>query len=175
MNSAVDKFKSSTHYIISKCPDPKDLGATRLNKILWYADSYAYKATGNTITGSTYLRHQRGPVPSRVLASLRQLKSEGKIEITDPIAPYQPRLYESLAEPDTSVLSKVEKEYLDGFSKIICESYSANSISEASHDEIWESAMDGEEIPVEATLVSSSGDYNPKVQAWADEVISTNV
>jgi hypothetical protein len=173
MNSTVDKFKAVVHFIIANCEDPNKLGATKLNKILWYSDTYAFKAQGVSVTGSEYLRRKRGPVPARILQALNQLESEGKISITHPDVPFQVRIFKSLEGVENGSISTSEKEIIQSVSKYICDEYTAGSISELSHDEVWDAAVDGEPIPLEATLVSVTGDYRPQVQNWANQVLST--
>ena len=33
-----EKFDALVHYICARCEDPTSLGATKLNKIMWYSD-----------------------------------------------------------------------------------------------------------------------------------------
>jgi hypothetical protein len=58
---ATEKFKALVHYIVASCDDPQRLGATKLNKVLWFADAFSYRATKNSITDETYVKRQRGP------------------------------------------------------------------------------------------------------------------
>lgn len=37
-----EKFKALVHYICWKVEDPRQLGATKLNKILWFSDVLTY-------------------------------------------------------------------------------------------------------------------------------------
>lgn len=167
----MDKFKALVHFIIANCENAAQLGATRLNKILWFSDMEAYHVTGVSITGSRYVRRDRGPVPARILNALDELKAEDKIEITEPTQRYAPRLFESKQAPDESIFSDYELELVRALSSHIQNKFTATGISEASHDEIWGAATEGEEIPLNATLVKSRGDYRAEVIQWADSVI----
>lgn len=168
----MDKFKALVHLVIQGCDDPRKLGATRLNKILWFADREAYLATGNSISGTTYVRRPRGPVPKHILKSLRELEQENKISIQEPSGQYMPREFTSLEAPNSEMFSDVEKSIVDNISQVICDQYTADEISERSHDISWEAAADGEEIPLSSTLASCPGDYRPTVTNWADEVVA---
>lgn len=168
----MDKFKALVHLIIQDCKDPKNLGATRLNKILWFSDVEAYRLTGNSITGAKYLRRKKGPVPAHILRSLEELKSEGKIQLDEPEFRYDPRLFTSLKNSDDGVFSKNECDLVKIISDHICHNFTADGISEASHDDIWDAAGDGEEIPLEATLISNGGNYPAAVTNWADSVVA---
>ena len=55
------KLACLIHYIVWKCSDPTLLGATKLNKVLWYADAFAYMERGTPITGVTYVKRPFGP------------------------------------------------------------------------------------------------------------------
>jgi hypothetical protein len=166
------KFKALVHHIVASCDDPQRLGATRLNKILWFADTTFYRLTGASITGETYVKRQRGPVPKTILRTLRELENEKKIHVREKeYAGYRMRLFTPLAEPDLSLFSKVELEIISSVSEDICGRHSASSISELSHDQIWAAAQEGEEIPLFATLASHKGELTPEIAAWADSVV----
>lgn len=170
----MDKFKALVHLVIQDCEDPKRLGAVRLNKILWWADKEAYRMTGASISGSKYVRRMRGPVPSHVLRSLRELEEEGNISIRHPTEVYEPRLFKSEKPASNEMFSEFEKRLVNSYAKIICTHFTADEISELSHDDIWEAANEGEEIPLSATLVSEAGDFRAEVTNWADTVIATS-
>ena len=165
-----DKFKSIVHTIIHDCDHPMKLGAIRLNKILWFADVIAYRETGESITGATYVRRHKGPVPARIVDVLGELQQEGKIEVKEPKSKYAPREFRSLKGPVQDNLSKDEKDLIDLCRNHICNNFSAGEISELTHNHIWGAARDGEEIPLEATLMSEKGnlgDLTPEMKDWA--------
>ncbi len=169
MNRA--KFKALVHYVIAKC-DPSRLGAVRLNKVLWYADTFAYRATGESMTGEAYVKRQRGPVPQHILGVLEELKEDGAIVIRERARfDFSIREFIMLRSPDTSFLSQEEMDVVDEMREHICDLHTANSISDLSHDQVWEAANMGEIIPMWATLAASPGAITPEVIAWADAVI----
>lgn len=47
----LNKFDRLVHYIIDKHEGPSKLDAAKLNKVLWYADTFAYRLNGKTISG----------------------------------------------------------------------------------------------------------------------------
>lgn len=169
---ANDKFKALVHLIVASCSDPRRLGATRLNKICWYSDTAWYRAFGVPMTGETYVRRAKGPVPKSILRVLRELEAEGKILVRQDDHPvYRTRLFYSLAEPDKSAFSAEEIGTIAVISKDICENHTAGSISDLTHDDVWSAASEGEEIPLYATLVSRPGEVTAEVTAWADSVL----
>ena len=80
--------------------------------------------------------------------------------------------YIALTDPDTSSLSAKEIALVDEIRAEICYNHTAESISELSHDQVWEAANIGEEIPMWATLASTPGQMTPEVAEWADSAIN---
>lgn len=166
-----EKFKALVHFIVHECREhPHRLGAIRLNKALWYTDVMAFKMNGVPVTGETYVKRERGPVPAHILASLRELKDEGKILIQEPEYQFDTRKYISLMSPSTDILSDEERALASSILDAVC-GYTANGISELTHDVIWEAASEGEEIPLKATLVSETGEVTGSVREWAESII----
>jgi hypothetical protein len=171
MEVAMDKFKALVHYVIQKCDDPNRLGSVRLNKILWYSDVAAYLSTGAPVTGAQYVKKDYGPVPRSITRTLNELEAEKQISIKHPEEAFAPREFRSLAETDEGMFSDVERGMIDQILSDICTNHTASSISDLTHDVIWKAADEGEEIPLQAMLVSREGDYRVDVQEWANSVI----
>jgi hypothetical protein len=153
-----NKFKNLVHYISHRCDNPDDLGSTKLNKILWYSDIEAYRFLGTAITGEVYKKHGFGPVPQHILSVLDELQDEGKIRVNDVIYYGRDKKeFVSLKKPDISMFSKKQKDIINKHIDHICRKHTATSISNKTHDRIWELATQGEEIPYEATLVAKAG------------------
>lgn len=166
------KFKALVHYVIAKS-DSSRLGSIRLNKILWYVDTFAYRAEGASVTGGAYVKRQFGPVPKHVLSMLGELEHENAIVIRDRERfGYPMKDYVALTDPDTSSLSAKEIALVDEVRDAICYGHTAESISELSHDQVWEAANIGEQIPMWATLASSAGQMTHEVENWADTTIA---
>ncbi len=170
---ATKKFEALTHFVVHECRDnPARLGYTRLNKALWFADVVAYKKYGKAITGDKYVKRQHGPVPKHILATIDKLKSKGLLTVVEPNQPYEPRRYISLAEPDTSALSEDELRMAESAVDVMCQ-WSATSISDDTHDIIWEAAAIGEEIPIKACLAANQGEVTKDVIKWANDSIKS--
>lgn len=166
------KFKTAVHYVCSRCTDPSKLGATKLNKVLWYADAIAYIAEGKSITGSKYKKLQHGPVPAEIRQTVRALQAEGKLMVgqSDHYG-YPKRDYISLTEPNLDDLEKHEIDLLHMVIDFVCDRNTATSISQMSHDLVWEAAAMGEEIPLNALLAALPGEITDTDKQWADKVI----
>jgi hypothetical protein len=145
------------------------LGATKLNKVLWYADVFAFAAHGQSITGATYVKRQFGPVPKDILDVRARLKATGAIvEKFANIGGYQQVQFIALREADVSGFSAEQISLVDRIMRAICYSHTASSISHLSHDLVWESAEIGEVIPMEAAAFAGNvGEIDEEDMAWA--------
>ena len=63
-----ERLRELILYIALKCESDARFNATRLNKILFYADFVSFANTGKPVTGAAYKAIDRGPVPSRRVA-----------------------------------------------------------------------------------------------------------
>lgn len=168
------KLKESVHRVIATCNNPARLGAVRLNKILWFSDCEAYRQNGTSITGERYIKRQLGPVPARILEAIRELQGEDTIAVKD--APHYNstmRHFFSLNDATPETLSPQDIELLDSYTNVICENYTALGISNVSHDNVWEAAVMGEEIPLYTIFASNPGTVTEDVQAWASSIIES--
>lgn len=167
-----DKLEQLLLYVCSRCDDPGKLGATKLNKILWYADAIAFLRTGKPITNASYIKRQFGPVPRRVPEVKASLLQKGAIiERIIPVGSFQQKQIVSLVQADISVFSPEEISLVDEVVRIITENHTARSISDLTHDNIWEAAKIGEEIPLYALHAQSKGEVDELDMAWAQEVV----
>lgn len=146
-----EKFKRLVHYIAWKAGKRDWFGATKLNKVLWFADARLYVLRGRPVTGETYIREKYGPVPRHILSVRLELEKEGKVksfkgnDLT--------RLVAS-APPDTSVFTQEELKTVDWWIDHIDKDHTATSISDETHDYAWEIAGMGEELPLYAILAN---------------------
>ena len=164
------KFKALVHHVIHMCKDRMDqLGAVRLNKILWFADAFAYQMRGSPITEETYVKRKFGPVPRHILRTLEALQDERKILIVEPEYPLDTRKFISLGNPNEDDFDEVEKRLISHIADAVLGS-STTEVSELTHDLVWETAREGEEIPLNATLVANKGVITNEFIQWANGV-----
>jgi hypothetical protein len=104
-----DKLAAAVHLVIGRLP-PGDLGATKLNKILWAADCEFFRRHGRSLTGETeYIRKDQGPCPANIEEVLTKLKAEGAIiESRQQVVSFARREFMALTEPDLEDLTKEE-------------------------------------------------------------------
>lgn len=172
----MERIKNLIHYIIYQCEDPTKLGATKLNKILWFIDSNNYLKFGKPLTEATYIKLQFGPVPECVEIIKERLIAEGKIfqQKESIYGNYcQEKLF-SLKTPDIDMFQAHDISMIDKTINIICDEHTARSISDLSHDDIWELAKIGEEIPF-YTVLSKIAPLAGEDIAWANLSRSSSV
>lgn len=168
-----EKFKSLVHYICWKCDDPSKLGATKLNKIVWYAEKTAFLRLGASMTGAKFVKREYGPVPAAIIPVLDELQKESAIVIRHVhLFDYPKKEYISLTEPNIDNFSGKEISILDNVIEGVCQNHTAATISNTTHDEIWDLAEIGEEIPLYAVLGKRAEICEEDI-AWAKEQIAS--
>lgn len=174
MSFNYEKFKDLVHYICHMA-DRDELGAIKLNKILWFSDMATYVKHGESLTGATYIKRQFGPVPRDILQALGELASEGKMIVRE--VPYfgnTKREFISLTEPYINRFDASEISLVANIMHHICHHHTAESISDKTHDIIWELAKMGEEIPYYAIYGAQIGEISDEDIQWGREAIAKN-
>lgn len=169
------KLKSCILYACEKQDSANGmLDGVQLNKVLWYADTSAFIATGRSITGSRYIRKPRGPVAKFAPAAIKALVSDGFLTAGkrhDDASRVWLDTYEvahvgggrvvddddEIDADDLIELSDVERGFLDRAFRTACLDHDSKSISERTHAEIWNLAGEGEEIPLHAIYAERLG------------------
>jgi hypothetical protein len=169
---AHEKLKEALHYVIARRDDPARLGAIRLNKIMLFSDRLAYRMNGTTITADSYVKRRLGPAPKNVLAAIGELAAEGKVVVREMPSPGNKvmRHYIPMMEADVEALSAQDRQILESVTRVICDNFSANEISDATHDQVWEAAEIGEEIPLFTTF-ARRGEITADVRKWATDAV----
>lgn len=162
------KFAALVLYICWRCKaDPSKLGAVKLNKILWLSDFVSYYSSGAPITGVRYIKRQYGPVPGAIVPVLRELEAKHLIEQHS--VNFHGRTKKEFSvfrEPELGMFQQDELNIVDRMIETVCETHTAKSISEASHDHVWQAAEDGEEIPY-FTIFARPGAITDDEREWA--------
>ena len=151
MTVDLEKLKGLIHYIAWKAGKRDWFGATKLYKVLWFADARQFVLTKKPITGAVYIREKYGPVPKHGKIAQEQLEKEGAIRITK-----EDKLTRIVALnlPDVSMFSPEELAIVNYWIEHIDKDHTAKTISDESHDYAWEIAKMGEEIPLHAVLAN---------------------
>lgn len=145
------KFERLVHYVIWKTDRYDWFGATKLNKVLWFVDARSYILNGNSITGETYVRGPFGPIPRDMESAQKALIAEGAIRIAK-----QGKLtrFVSLVPAQDTWFSETELQTINWWISEIALNHTATSISEETHDYVWDIAKMGEELPLYAYRVA---------------------
>lgn len=167
-----NRLAALAHYVIWKC-DPADLGATKLNKILWFADLDHYRRTGRSITGaSAYTKLQHGPVPKGIDRALAALTTEHKIaQSTENYHGFPKAMFLALTRPDFSPFTADEIATVDMVAELICRDHTAASISRLSHDALWDETEVGSDMTIGAGAVLA-GEATVEDLAWARQAFT---
>lgn len=125
-----EKFGELIVHLASECHSDPYFGATKLNKLLFFADFLAYKRTGHPITGAEYQALEYGPAPISLMATRGKLEREGAVERGG----WGPQ--ERLGALRPADLAKFSAEELEIVQEVIDQfaSYDTSSIVEASHE-----------------------------------------
>ena len=153
MKAGRDKFAELLLYVAKTCANDPSFGATKLNKVLFFADFIAYRKRQRSITGATYQKLPYGPAPKCLLPAQTTLVRSGRLAIQelDHHGTTQKRPV-ALRDPDLSVFEADEIAIVDSVIRQLC-GMSAVEVSEMSHGFWWQIADMKEEIPLPVALV----------------------
>jgi hypothetical protein len=148
-----EKLKRLVHYVAWNAGKRPGFGATKLYKVLWYADARTYLLTGTPITGASYIREKFGPMPSakQFMPVRDELVREGKLKVIESRTQFDTTQFLALEPPETAFLSDREKQTVDYQIERIDKDHTAQSISDETHEDYsWQIAKTGEELPLYA-------------------------
>jgi Protein of unknown function (DUF4065) len=151
-----NKFKELVLYVCEKSATDRNFGATKLNKILFLSDFWAYAYLGKPITGVEYMKLPFGPAPRPLLPIRKQMERDGELAIQETtLDPEMARKRPvNLRAADLSEFSGEEIAWVD---KVLdfCKTATAQGISRYTHRwQGWKAASDGETIPYETVFIS---------------------
>ena len=144
-------------YIAERLLPDTSGGATKLNKVLYFADFAHVRRTGSPITGAEYQKLRHGPAPRRLKPIRDSLVERGDVEIsTEDFLGYSVHRLVPKRAADTSVFSQAELGTID---KVIgdLEGLTARQVSDLSHEEAgWRLVEFGDTIPYESALLGDT-------------------
>jgi hypothetical protein len=142
-------------YISMKCMDDPGFGATKLNKILYFADTIAFRTRGIPITGVEYMKLGRGPVPKHLVPIRDKMIDEGDIVLIQrEYFGHEQHRTIPLREPDLGIF---DAEAISIVDEVVYRLFGENAdvVSELSHGIAWRVPEDHESIPYEAAFLSN--------------------
>ncbi len=142
---SLEKFSAVLLFFIMRA-GVKMMTRTKLNKLAFYSDFYHYKATGRSITGTTYRHLPYGPVVDGYEEVIAYLEQHDVISIETVQTRHGVREVIRAGGKSSIALSDSENKTLDAVASVFGK-LSAEEISEISHAErAWKDTRTGEEI-----------------------------
>jgi hypothetical protein len=134
--------------------NPSEMGAVKLNKVLYFVDMTHYAHFRSPVTGAIYKKRPNGPTTDQLLFILRDMERDGQIKIDEvDYHGYWKKEYTPLVEEPQNVLNSEEKELVDDVVEFVCRLHTAKTISEYSHKLPWELAEDGGVISYSSAML----------------------
>ena len=164
MNVVYDEVKLGELllYLAERLQNDRAGGATKLNKVLFFADFAHVRRTGAPISGAEYQKLPQGPAPRR-LKPVRDalIASEAARLAREEFLGYELHRLVPLRDPDLSVFSTAELETVEQVLADL-EGLNARQVSDLSHEEAgWRLVEEGDVIPYEAAFVGASQVVTP--------------
>src|SRR5258708_16579429 len=75
------RYRELVLYVCQKCATDPKFGATKLNKILYFADFLAYAQLGEPITGFEYQKLPNGPAPRRLVPIREEMVKDRELAL----------------------------------------------------------------------------------------------
>jgi len=168
-----ERLAKLIHHITTLC-EPDALGRTRLAKILWLSDVEYYRETGKTISGSDdYRKDEYGPRHRSLYDAMDALARDGSVLPRRSLTPVGPRQeLIPVTRPNLSDFTAEEIAVVDRITAQVIK-MSAKQASDLTHDELWESALYSQRIPV-AAAAPILGETTLDIEQWADEIVDAN-
>lgn len=164
------KLKDAVGLIVESC-GPNDLGAVKLHKALYYADMLSFIESGVPITGATYRKRPFGPTCDMLLNVLPEMESEGRISISESnYFGYKKKEFSSLQKTNFPTLSEREADLLRTVADWVCKGNTAKSISDFSHDIVWEMVEFGQDIPYHLAINWIPSEVSPETFEEAEQI-----
>jgi hypothetical protein len=166
-----DKFRELVVLVAGRLTDDAASGATKLNKVLYFADFAHVRRTGRSITGADYQKLPNGPTLRRLLPVRSGLvaSNEAEIEERDFLGYKQQRLVPK-RDVDVSVFDDEELQTIDDVLRDL-EGMNGREVSDLSHEEAgWRLTQEGDTIPYTAAFIPREQPLTPTAVAQASAV-----
>jgi hypothetical protein len=151
-----DRFDELVLYIAQRTQQTRDFGRIKLAKVLFYSDFTAYRETGASLTGATYIRLPKGPFPRELDAAEKRLEQNHRVRLAYDVGEYEEKRIVPL-EPQGSAAAVFEAWQLDFVRSMIADiaAGTARRASDRSHEHAGWIVVErtGAEIPYAAAFV----------------------
>ncbi len=157
-SDTLHRLREAILYVCQKCKGDERFSATKLNKILWLADTRAYLELGQPLTGSEYIRLPYSPAPYEMPQVQRSMISSNDLEVQiTPCFDYAQKIPVAKRDADASCFRADEIAHLD-FAIQYFWGMSSRAVSELSHENCigWQIMDDGDLIPWETAFLANA-------------------
>jgi hypothetical protein len=166
-----EKLSELILYVADKLSSDPTGGATKINKILFFAEFAAVRSRGFPITGVEYRKLENGPAPRRLLPIRKRLIEEGSVvPATDD---YFGRTIHRLVPRrnfDKTLFDDDELRIVDQVIEAMW-GMTARQVSDLSHDEKgWQMVEEGETIPYSSAFLSTRFQPTETMRSHAAEL-----
>jgi uncharacterized phage-associated protein len=143
-------------YLAKASESDLTFGKTKLAKILYFSDFTSFIRYGTPITGTQYIKLEKGPVPDVWSDLLREMESSGAISVKAvPLHEYTQLRVVAHHEADLTLFTGRDIKLVDEVMLRLLH-MSAKELSELSHNDIaWKIARLNEPIPYQASILSN--------------------
>jgi uncharacterized phage-associated protein len=151
-----EKLRELALFLAKESENDPNYGKTKLTKLLFYCDFFAYAALGKPITGARYAVWDKGPSLARFYELLDELKADGDaaMQEVDHFGFPQHRML-ALRKPRLSRFNGDEVALIREVLQLFKDK-NATEMSEGSHRlHAWKAFEVGETIPYAAVFVSN--------------------
>ena len=165
------KFRELLLYVAEQLSGDRAGGATKLNKVVFFADFAHVRRTGAPITGAEYQKLPQGPAPRRLRPVRDALVAKGEAAVArEQFLGYELHRLVPLRQPDLSVFTAAELETIDQVLADL-EGLNGRQVSDLSHEEAgWRLVDEGDVIPYELALVGARQVSTPTSRRLEREV-----
>lgn len=128
-----EKYRNAILYFAHHA---RNVGRTKLWKLLYYLDFDHFEQFGASVTGDQYWKWENGPVPVAGLAIVRDMEAADDIQVLEEPTPFANPMYRviPLREVNKSVFSQSEWDMLEAVARK-WQFHSARDMSNATHGE----------------------------------------
>lgn len=150
-----DKLRQVLLYIAQQVGSRHNVGATVINKLLYFIDFDYYEKYGESITGLTYIRNHYGPTAHMptISATIKKMEKDGDLEIVEtPYFNYTKRKYLPKKSAILTALNAQELEHIDKELERLADK-SASELSDLSHRDMpWIATPAGDPIDYQLAM-----------------------
>lgn len=163
-----DKLAELILYIAGQIRDDPDGGATKINKILYFAEFRHMRMYGTPITGVPYQKLTRGPAPRRLRPVRQQLiNSDSAVLERDDYLGYPVHRLIPKRPFNRSLFTDEEIDTVDRVVRLV-RPLTASAASELSHEDMgWRMVVEGETIPYSSAFLVKEKDLRITDEAKA--------